>query len=111
MRISILGENEKGLHLYIATSRKVLSLSLGGVLPRKLVTFVSVLSVVQEVIEFFVMAFQFEVPQALFGVRRMLPLIWSKEPGVREAVLNAYRQLYLSPKGDSARYLGYSCHC
>ncbi|KAM6161371.1 condensin complex subunit 1 [Erethizon dorsatum] len=60
-------------------------------------------TVVQEVIEFFVMVFQFGVPQALFGVRRMLPLIWSKEPGVREAVLNAYRQLYFSPKGDSAR--------
>lgn len=69
-------------------------------------TFVSVLSVVQEVIEFFVMVFQFGVPQALFGVRRMLPLIWSKEPGVRDAVLNAYRQLYLKPKGDSARYTG-----
>nr|XP_044995665.1 condensin complex subunit 1 isoform X1 [Jaculus jaculus]XP_044995666.1 condensin complex subunit 1 isoform X1 [Jaculus jaculus] len=60
-------------------------------------------TVVQEVIEFFVMVFQFGVPQAVFGVRRMLPLIWSKEPGVREAVLNAYRQIYLSPKGDSAR--------
>ncbi|XP_036924212.1 condensin complex subunit 1 isoform X2 [Sturnira hondurensis] len=60
-------------------------------------------TVVQEVIEFFVMAFQFGVPQALHGVRRMLPLIWSKEHGVREAVLNAYRQLYLNPKGDSAR--------
>lgn len=60
-------------------------------------------TVVQEVIEFFVMVFQFGVPQALFGVRRMLPLILSKEPGIREAVLNAYRQLYLSPKGDSAR--------
>ena len=56
--------------------------------------------------EFFVMVFQFGVPQALFGVRRMLPLIWSKEPGVRDAVLNAYRQLYLKPKGDSARYTG-----
>ncbi|XP_006862724.1 PREDICTED: condensin complex subunit 1 [Chrysochloris asiatica] len=60
-------------------------------------------TVVQEVIEFFVMVSQFGVPQALLGVRRMLPLIWSKEPGVREAVLNAYRQLYLNPKGDSAR--------
>lgn len=68
----------------------------------------SVLAVVQEVIEFFVMVYQFGVPQALFGVRRMLPLIWSKEPGVREAVLNAYRQLYLSPKGDSARSAGSS---
>ncbi|KAM9230033.1 condensin complex subunit 1 isoform 1-T1 [Dugong dugon] len=63
----------------------------------------STTTVVQEVIEFFVMVSQFGVPQALFGVRRMLPLIWSKEPGVREAVLNAYRQLYLNPKGDSAR--------
>ncbi|KAL4700428.1 hypothetical protein H8959_014432 [Pygathrix nigripes] len=62
-----------------------------------------IFKVVQEVIEFFVMVFQFGVPQALFGVRRMLPLIWSKEPGVREAVLNAFRQLYLNPKGDSAR--------
>nr|XP_027806943.1 condensin complex subunit 1 [Marmota flaviventris] len=60
-------------------------------------------TVVQEIIEFFVMVFQFGVPQALFGVRRMLPLIWSKEPGVREAVLNAYRQIYLKPKGDSTR--------
>uniref|UniRef100_A0A2K6QFA9 Condensin complex subunit 1 n=1 Tax=Rhinopithecus roxellana TaxID=61622 RepID=A0A2K6QFA9_RHIRO len=62
-----------------------------------------IFKVVQEVIEFFVMVFQFGVPQALFGVRRMLPLIWSKEPGVREAVLHAFRQLYLNPKGDSAR--------
>ncbi|XP_055962824.1 condensin complex subunit 1 [Sorex fumeus] len=60
-------------------------------------------TVVQEVIEFFVTVSQFGLPQALLGVRRMLPLIWSKEPGVREAVLNAYRQLYLSPQGDSAR--------
>ncbi|NWU63916.1 CND1 protein, partial [Pterocles burchelli] len=60
-------------------------------------------SVVQEAIEFFVTASQFGVPQALLGVRRMLPLIWSKEPGIKEAVLNAYRRLYLSPSGDSER--------
>ncbi|XP_075620123.1 condensin complex subunit 1 isoform X2 [Balearica regulorum gibbericeps] len=60
-------------------------------------------SVVQEAIEFFVTVSQFGVPQALLGVRRMLPLIWSKEPGIKEAVLNAYRQLYLSPSGDSER--------
>ncbi len=47
---------------------------------------------------------KFGVPQALLGVRRMLPLVWSKEPGIKEAVLNAYRQLYLSPSGDSERY-------
>ncbi|NXC97823.1 CND1 protein, partial [Certhia familiaris] len=60
-------------------------------------------SVVQETIEFFVTVSQFGVPQALLGVRRMLPLIWSKEPGIKEAVLNAYRQLYLSPSKDSER--------
>ncbi|XP_053154023.1 condensin complex subunit 1 isoform X2 [Hemicordylus capensis] len=63
----------------------------------------SSVSVVQEAIEFFVIVSQFGVPQAVLGVRRMLPLIWSKEPGVREAVLDAYRRLYLSPSGDSER--------
>ncbi|NWI14057.1 CND1 protein, partial [Crypturellus soui] len=60
-------------------------------------------SVVQEAIEFFVTVSQFSVPQAVLGVRRMLPLVWSKEAGVKEAVLNAYRRLYLSPSGDSER--------
>ncbi|KAM6321256.1 condensin complex subunit 1 [Aegotheles albertisi] len=60
-------------------------------------------SVVQEAIEFFVIVSQFGVPQALLGVRRMLPLIWSKEPGVKEAVLNAYRRLYLNSSRDSER--------
>uniref|UniRef100_A0A8C4U7W2 Condensin complex subunit 1 n=1 Tax=Falco tinnunculus TaxID=100819 RepID=A0A8C4U7W2_FALTI len=61
------------------------------------------ISVVQESIEFLVTASQFGVPQAVLGVRRMLPLIWSKEPGVKEAVLDAYRRLYLSPSGKSER--------
>ncbi|NWY02789.1 CND1 protein, partial [Nothoprocta ornata] len=60
-------------------------------------------SVVQEAIEFFVTVSQFSVPQAVLGVRRMLPLVWSKEAGVKEAVLSAYRRLYLSPAGDSER--------
>ncbi|NXX98191.1 CND1 protein, partial [Centropus bengalensis] len=61
------------------------------------------ISVVQEAIEFFVTVSKFGLPQAVLGVRRMLPLIWSKEPGIKDAVLNAYRQLYLSPSGDSER--------
>ncbi|NXU90728.1 CND1 protein, partial [Xiphorhynchus elegans] len=65
-------------------------------------------SVVQEAIEFFVTASQFGVPQALLGVRKMLPLIWSKEPGIKEAVLNAYRRLYLSPSEDSERAKAHS---
>lgn len=39
------------------------------------------LSVVQEVIEFFVMVFQFGVPQALFGVRSHAASHLVKEPG------------------------------
>ncbi|XP_072280070.1 condensin complex subunit 1 isoform X2 [Pyxicephalus adspersus] len=60
-------------------------------------------TVVQEVIEFFVTVSQFGVPQAVIGVRRMLPLIWSKEPGVRDAVVGAYRQLYLSSGPETER--------
>ncbi|ETE61105.1 Condensin complex subunit 1, partial [Ophiophagus hannah] len=51
-------------------------------------------SVAQEAIEFFVIVSQFGVPQAVFGVRRMLPLIWSKEPGVREAVTQAQNLIH-----------------
>uniref|UniRef100_A0ABM5FR67 Condensin complex subunit 1 n=1 Tax=Pogona vitticeps TaxID=103695 RepID=A0ABM5FR67_9SAUR len=60
-------------------------------------------SVVQEAIEFFVVVSQFGIPQAVLGVRQMLPLIWSKEPGIREAVLDAYRRLYLNPNGETER--------
>ncbi|XP_030043749.1 condensin complex subunit 1 [Microcaecilia unicolor] len=60
-------------------------------------------SVVQEVIDFFVTVSQFDISQAVVGIRRMLPLVWSKEAGVREAVVNAYRRLYLTPSGESAR--------
>ncbi|XP_078507673.1 condensin complex subunit 1 isoform X2 [Lissotriton helveticus] len=60
-------------------------------------------TVVQEVIDFFVTVSQFGVAQALLGIRRMLPLVWSKDPGVKEAVLGAYRRLYLSPSGESER--------
>ncbi|KAG9471307.1 hypothetical protein GDO78_015246 [Eleutherodactylus coqui] len=60
-------------------------------------------SVVQEVIEFFVTVSQFGVPQAVIGVRRMLPLVWSKEPGVRDAVVGAYRQLYLCASSEPER--------
>nr|XP_008117482.1 PREDICTED: condensin complex subunit 1 [Anolis carolinensis] len=63
----------------------------------------SSVSVVQEAIEFFVIVSQFGIPQAVLGVRQMLPLICSKDPGIREAVLDAYRKLYLNPKGDTER--------
>ncbi|XP_067836990.1 condensin complex subunit 1-like, partial [Heptranchias perlo] len=57
-------------------------------------------SVVQEAIEFFVAISEFGISQALVGVRQMLPLVWSKEPGVKEAVIDAYRRLYLNSNGQ-----------
>ncbi|XP_018408739.1 PREDICTED: condensin complex subunit 1 isoform X1 [Nanorana parkeri] len=68
-------------------------------------------SVVQEVIEFFVTVSQFGVPQAVIGVRRMLPLVWSKEPGVRDAVVSAYRQLYLSSGSEPERVRAQNLIC
>ncbi|XP_067882621.1 condensin complex subunit 1 [Heterodontus francisci] len=43
-------------------------------------------SVVQEAIQFFLTISEFGISQALVGMREMLPLVWSKEAGVKEAV-------------------------
>ncbi|XP_078617056.1 condensin complex subunit 1-like isoform X2 [Branchiostoma floridae x Branchiostoma japonicum] len=56
-----------------------------------------------ETIEFFVSAFEFGLAGAMEGVRRMLVLIWSGEKSVKEAVVEAYKRLYLSPTGGNAR--------
>ncbi|KAH9513584.1 Condensin complex subunit 1 [Bulinus truncatus] len=53
---------------------------------------------VLEAIQFFVTAVEFGVTAATVGVRKMMVLIWSQETSVREAVVNAYRTLYLEPK-------------
>lgn len=59
---------------------------------------------VLEGIQFFVTAFEFGVQNALMGVRKMLLLIWSKQNGIKEAVVNAYKRLYLNPKGQKERF-------
>ncbi|XP_077998535.1 condensin complex subunit 1-like [Glandiceps talaboti] len=58
---------------------------------------------VMEAIAFFVTAFEFGLSNAMEGVRRMLILIWSKEQGVKEAVVAAYKRLYLNPAGNNQR--------
>ncbi|XP_059092288.1 condensin complex subunit 1-like isoform X2 [Tigriopus californicus] len=50
---------------------------------------------IMEAIQFFVSAFEFGVLNAMIGVRKMLALIWSQEVSVREAVLGAYKRLYV----------------
>lgn len=54
-------------------------------------------------VDFFVTGFKFGLSSAMQGVRRMLPLIWSKESGVKEAVVDAYKKMYLSPEGNNER--------
>ena len=56
-----------------------------------------------EAIEFFVTSFEFGVANAMMGIRRMLVLIWSKEANIKDAVVAAYKRLYLNPQGNNAR--------
>ncbi|KAH3732689.1 condensin-2 complex subunit D3 [Pelomyxa schiedti] len=50
---------------------------------------------VLEAIEFFVVANEFQIEEAKGGLRRMLMLVWSSEPGIKEALTNAYNRLFL----------------
>ncbi|XP_035829509.1 condensin complex subunit 1, partial [Aplysia californica] len=63
---------------------------------------------VLEAVQFFVTAVQFGVSAAQVGVRRMLVLVWSQEQTVREAVVEAYRTLYLQPKEKNQRNVAVS---
>lgn len=56
-----------------------------------------------EAIQFFVTAVEFGVSAATIGVRRMMVLVWSQESTVKEAVVAAYRTLYLEPKEKNQR--------
>ncbi|CAH1774609.1 unnamed protein product [Owenia fusiformis] len=56
-----------------------------------------------EAMEFFVTAFEFGVSNSMLGIRRMLALIWSKEQSVKDSLVVAYKRLYLSPVGGTAR--------
>jgi len=56
-----------------------------------------------EAIDFFVSAFEFGVLNAMLGVRRMLALIWSREPTIKDAVVGAYKRLYINVESNSVR--------
>ncbi len=64
---------------------------------------------VMEAIEFFVTSFEFGVGNAMMGIRRMLVLIWSKEGNIKDAVVAAYKRLYLNPQGNNPRYRVHPC--
>ena len=54
-----------------------------------------------ETIDFFVSANEFNLADIEQGTRKMLALIWSRDAAVREAVVNAYRKLYIEPREES----------
>lgn len=60
-------------------------------------------TVVQEAVQFCVTACEFSVADSVCGVRKMLPLVWSSDAAVKDAVVQAYKRLYLNPQGDSTR--------
>lgn len=35
----------------------------------------------------------------------MLPLVWSTDATIKDAVVQAYRHLYLNPQGDTIRFV------
>ncbi|KAM9851674.1 condensin complex subunit 1 [Aulostomus maculatus] len=60
-------------------------------------------SVVQEAVQFCVTVCEFGVANSVSGVRKMLPLVWSTDAAIKDAVVQAYRRLYLNPHGDTVR--------
>ncbi|KAK3602734.1 hypothetical protein CHS0354_017179 [Potamilus streckersoni] len=56
-----------------------------------------------EAVEFFVTGYEFGLTASIVGIKKMLLLVSSKEPGIKEAVVAAYRRLYLSPEGGNER--------
>uniref|UniRef100_A0A672RV31 Condensin complex subunit 1 n=1 Tax=Sinocyclocheilus grahami TaxID=75366 RepID=A0A672RV31_SINGR len=60
-------------------------------------------TIVQEAVQFCVTAFEFSVANSVCGVRKMLPLVWSTDVTIKDAVIQAYRRLYLNPHGDNTR--------
>ena len=59
---------------------------------------------VLEAIQFFVTAVQFGVSAAGIGVRRAITLVWSQEQTVREALVEAYRELYIVSNEKGVRW-------
>ncbi|KAM8871151.1 condensin complex subunit 1 [Spinachia spinachia] len=60
-------------------------------------------SVVQEAVQFCVTVCEFSVANSVSGVRKMLPLVWSTDAAIKDAVVQAYRRLYLNPQGENIR--------
>ncbi|CAH1403128.1 unnamed protein product [Nezara viridula] len=56
-----------------------------------------------EAIEFFTTAYQFNAADSRRVIRQMILLIWSKVPGLKEAIIGAYKTLYVISNKPSAK--------
>jgi condensin complex subunit 1 len=54
-----------------------------------------------EVVQFYTACAQFQLDAAADGFRRILPLIWSKEAGIRDAIVHAYYTVHIQPAEES----------
>ena len=55
---------------------------------------------VGEAIDFFVSAYQFGVKDAIYGVRKLILLIWSQEKSIRDSAITAYKRIYLDTESE-----------
>lgn len=49
-----------------------------------------------EAIDFFTTAYQFGVPHTQSGIDAMLTLIYSSDSNIKSAMMNSYKQIYLT---------------
>ncbi|XP_027201772.2 CAP-D2 condensin subunit [Dermatophagoides pteronyssinus] len=56
---------------------------------------------IQEAINFFTYAYRMEIDNALFGIQQMLKLIFSREKPVRDALMEAFGEIYLNQSADN----------
>ena len=57
-----------------------------------------------EAIEFIMAIANNSIKGSESGIKEVLKLVWSKEPAIKEAALNAFKALYLKD-GENERYL------
>jgi condensin complex subunit 1 len=58
---------------------------------------------VQATLRFLVKAFAFKLPGAKTGIRRLLTLIWNREPAIKQEVVNTFHHLFVTAAGSNGK--------
>lgn len=56
-----------------------------------------------EAIEFFTTAYQFSAGDSRRVIKEMIPLIWSRTPGIKEAIIEAFKNLYVESSQTTSK--------